>query len=593
MMAWAVGFVLVWFIISRRIKKLEHLIITLTVLLVIASILCQISHYQKENFVDEKDSANAVVATTGTLPKTTINDMLRETGFTDIIALRNFLNGIYDENLQQITYDNALTLYYSVFSTSSLPMTQTRTWRNISPFFKSESSAQSCKITFPQTHLDFGEIPYSNRYVGLELVSNSISGPESHQLGIQGNGTFSMFTLLKFNSFSPNNNKPYELFKLYGNTVSNNAVSLTINPQPIALTQPSTLLPTTQEESSGTDKTTSITLATNTVPVVSNVYNVQMDLSFGSHTTTASMSGSTNIPIVLGTKYMFVVTKTNTRLVLNMYDMSTMSAPLINLVNTELAEPTVLLSNKRFSINTEKNLNANVYAFGVYNINLLDELFLQQYLFKELYKMTDEFMSMLRAISSFQQSIDDIKACPYTEAVCSKCEINDWTDFQQIIASSPECRDAIDAHCSKNLTDPRCSCWDPNTTSAECKSYVNIFRSKACLNVENLDIESLSQVKKKYNLCDCTDIDKIKNSLKESGACPNPDITVSNPYKKTTPDDITFYDKSLVTNNYDGLLKEATMPSPSLLENSSDQPAVPSTTEGTRTGFFSWLMGRG
>jgi len=61
--------------------------------------------------------------------------------------------------------------------------------------------------------------------------------------------------------------------------------------------------------------------------------------------------------------------------------------------------------------------------------------------------------------------------------------------FTRLSPQNTECI-AVDEYCSKNVGGPRCKCRDLTNTSAECKSYVNIYRAKA---VDNIDIDTLAQ----------------------------------------------------------------------------------------------------
>lgn len=580
--SWILLIITAWVVLNHRRVAPRTMIGSIILVFIVLVLVNYVNDSKMEKFEEAAASANTTANAAITAQTASLENMVRQAGFSSVAALRQFLQGNYEENLQTILYDNALTLYYSVFSTTSLPQAQARTWKNISPYFKIAENQNTCKLTPDELHLQFGDVPYSNRFIGLELVSNNIIGPESYQMGVQGNGTFTIFSVLKFNGFPPSNTKPYELFKLYGNTVNNNAVSLVIQPQPFAAQQqqPPAPPPIVNAEENF--------ITTVPVPVQANTYNVQIDVSFGTQTMQATHNGLMNIPITLSNTYMFVLTKTNTKVVLTMHDMTKKGNEHLKLVEAELSDPVVLLSNKAMSINSDRNLNANIYAFGVYNMNLLDESFLHNHIYQELYKLSDEFLSQAKTISAFQQQLDDTKACPYDKEICEKCkEVTDWTDFHQVLAASADCKKAIDEYCAKNTTDPKCKCWDPNTSSGECKSYVNIFRSKTCLQVENLDVETLEQIKKKYNLCACNDIDKIKESLKESGACMNQDILISNPTSKPEPEDINFYNKSIVGTGYDGLMKQTANEL-----TSNDEMGLDAKTQGNgKKGFFYWLFG--
>lgn len=512
----------------KRLGKRKFIFIALAALMIVGILLIiKYSARKPEHFIDIPGGGSVTILT----PAETINSMLREYGFESTQVLKEFLTGIYKENTSDIIEDNTLTVYYSVYSSESAPREESRVWRNTAPFFKTPSKFMKCSsrpASFEHTHLEFDETPFVNRAVGLELLSNNVTGPYSHQLGIQGNGTFSIFTLVKFNGFSSNNSKPYELFKLYGNTISNNALSLVIGPQPIAQTMnsPNGLM-------------------------ASSLYNANIQVIFGTQTIDSmTTNGSKNIVIDTNHLYLIILTKNNKNLTLTMHNMSKKNETPAKIIdNVELTEASVSLSNKEFAINANRNLNANIFAFGIYNIFLADEGNLREHFFKELYKSSDEFNIMARNVLGMHIQIEQMKACPYPKEICDKCPIDDWTDFQKMLTTVPECRTAIDEYCAKNTSDPRCRCWDPTVTLPECKAYVNIFRPNTTLTLENIDVDSLAKIKAKYNLCDCKDIDRINESImaqqqnREANikTCP-----LTSPDRVGNPDDTIYYGDSLL-----------------------------------------------
>ena len=514
--------------------------------------------YNTSRVYEKYEDASTPEAKTSTV---NLNSMLDEYGFTSITNLRNFIQRNYNEDLTRIKHDNTLTLYYSVFSIESAPEDQTRMWRNISPYFQNaiKTTKDACSVTpFNRTHLEFDETPFVNRSIGLEMLSNKISGPLSHQLGIAGNGTFSIFIVIHFNGFSSNNSMNYELFKIYGNTVSNNAVSLVIGSQPVAQTVNSP---------SG--------------PIPTNVFEAQVSVVYGTQTLTPDDASS--IQIDTSKTYMFIVNKTSKKLSLVMHDLAdnkTKGAKIID--GVELEDPSVLMSNKDMSINTNKNLNANIFAFGVYNMYIVDDTALRNHMYTELFKTSEAFMKIARSMLSMQEYIDQVKACPFSDTVCQACNINDWTDFQNLLQSSPECKSAIDEYCSKNIKDPRCRCWDPLVNTSECKAYTSIFRQTACLNVDNIDIEMLSKIKTKYNLCDCNDIDKLvektTNAMREEAApkLTNPVLPVKNKA------DAAYYGSPIQINTADNGGEDEDMMMP-LTKNENEE-------KKSSWAFWKWLF---
>lgn len=421
-----------------------------------------------------------------------VQNFIREHGIDSVSALQGFIEGSYNEDISPIMEDNTLTLYYSAFSQKSLPVEQTRKLTNISPYFK-DSKKPSCRfLQYESSHIDFIEPPYANRNMGIELLTNKAMGPPSHLLGIQGNGTFSMFMTLRFNGFSDNNEQEYELFKLYGNTEGNNALSLTIDAQP---------------------KSKDLASA-----------DVRILLHYGSQAPIPiRYENSEYFRIEFAKTYLFVITKLNKKISLNLHDLSkdlTYDSTHKLIENVELIDPNAFFSNKELSINGKQNLNANLFAFGLYNMYIMDEASLHHYIYKELFKSSETFQREARQILSFQKEIDELKACPYEENVCKECDdVTDWTDTNSIIKSSLKCRNAIDAFCTENTNHPKCSCWKASSMQTpECKSFVNVFKGLRMIDPENIDDATKEEISKRYKWCNCDEMDDLKaelNKLKE------------------------------------------------------------------------------
>lgn len=439
-----------------------------------------------------------------------VNNFLREYGFESIASLYDFVSGRYNEDFSPIMEDKTLTLYYSVFSIDSIPKEQSRRFNNISPYFK-DIKDTSCKfLQYDNSYLEFIDSPYANRNLGIELLTNSAVGPPSHLLGMQGNGTFTVFMALRFNGFSVNNALDYEVFKMYGNTDKNNAVSLTID-----------ALPRSRDINSA---------------------EVRFKLHYSSQNgIPTTYGGVDHFQIEYAKPYLIVVTKLNKKISMNIHDLSkdlSLDSTYKLIENVELEEPNAFFSNKAMTINAFDNLNANIFTFGTYNMYIMDESALHHYMYREMYKSSDAFLREARQILSFQKEINNTKACPYDATVCKACsEVKDWTRIGNgVVEASLECRQAIDAYCMENLNDPKCSCWRPaNRTSVECQSYLNIFKSVALVDPDNLDDTTREKITSKYKLCDCGDLDALREEIKNLKQQNNNSSTNDHPHPHQNP----------------------------------------------------------
>lgn len=418
-----------------------------------------------------------------------VYNFMRENGFESTNKLRDFINGVYNEDLRDVLFDGTLTLYYSNFSKDSIPE-EDKTWRNISPYIpKDRMHTLNCQhLAYDKSHLEFVEIPYSNRNTGIELLTNKITGPPSHLLGLQGRGTFSVFIVLKFNGFSTNNTVEYDIFRLFGNNVSNNGISLVIESLP----------------KSKDSKYVNMVLKV--------VYGAQNPIHI-------KYKDGDTFPFELTKTYMFVLSKTNKSVSLTVHDVtkSATQESVYRLIdNVELENPNLHLSNKEMVINSSGNLNAYIHAFGVYNMFIMEESALHQHMHLELQKASESFFKEARQILAFQNELDLIASCPYDENVCKECsDVKDWTVIENILKASPDCRTAIDKYCMQNTGNPKCFCWNPqNSNTTECKSYINIFKSDLeLINPDSIEPSVIQRIKSKHNLCNCEDVDELKQQL--------------------------------------------------------------------------------
>ena len=419
---------------------------------------------------------------------------LKDNGYTDLEELKKFVQGQYNENLDDIYEDHTLTLYYSAFSKGSYTNDEdSKQWLNISPYLKKEKETNPNNtqvLPYDKSHISAtDESPYVQRRDGISLRDQVLIGPPSHLMGIKGNSSFTLFMVVRFNRF----NKPgerHELLKLYGNTVQNNGLLLTLEPQ-------------THEKDA-------------------QIISVKCGLQFGADPFLESdksvKEDNKMLRLNITKPYMFVVKKELKSISLTLHDMSSdasSDASQVAIPATDVQDNNVLLSNKELRINQNKMLDGVLFAFGVYNEALMDASNLHHHLFKELDKRTDSFMDRARLMVAFQQELEQMRACPFDVNICRECaDVDDWTNVNEIVLSSDKCKKAIDEYCTANPNDSKCICWredklkDPN-----CQAFVNIFRRDKHSMIENLTDEQIEVIKEKYKLCKCEQVEQMR--LKE------------------------------------------------------------------------------
>lgn len=463
----------------------------------------------------------------------------------------------YSENMD--TIGPGLVLYYTAFSKTSYPI-PTLEWRNISKFFVTPDN--SCPdVRISETHLKFDMEPSYSREKGFSLTSNSIKGPKCHQLGISAKDSFTIFTTINFSTFIPNplvgntvskttsttdvNNinedrNVYEIFKLYANTINNMGICFYIDD--------------------------------NVVPL-GGTYGVKFVVEYGSQDPLiASKTDEQVIYVNPAHVYMFVLVKTQSRIMLYMYenmnniDANPQSKTLIIDKGINIHED-VLLSNKNMILNRNKNIVGSIFNLGVYNKALgSDEIsLLFLHVQAEFQKSNQLLKKLANEIKSIKDAANRVRMCPYTSAVCQECDsIKDWTNTTNVIMNgSTQCLEKIDKFCTINPKHEQCVCWNPDSAlskTTQCKNYVNIFRKNKYVSPDDIDRETLEIIKSKHNLCNCSDVELLKKLVKEQQQeQPKPrryrNSILSSEYKIDN-DAIAIYESGKVDNYFDTTSKK-------------------------------------
>lgn len=370
-----------------------------------------------------------------------ISNFLKEYGFNNINEVKNFVhNNEYKENIKNLPSNELLTMYYSSFST---PPKDTTSWKGLKG----------------KENMTFNVIPYVNPHSGIEMLSNRLIGPPTMSMGIKGNGSFSIFIFLCFKKLPKNKE---HVFQMYANTVTNNALSLSVNEKG------------------------------------------KLFVQFGSPKENSELICEDDLPI--NTPTLLCISKQADKLEL--------WGPKDDVSSITLDIPDVLFSNKEMVINPSTNMSFNLYSFGVYNSYITEEPVLSSYLSKELSKMTQSFMSNAKQVLEFNEELAKTKKCPFDETVCKSCsEIKEWNNINDTLnKASEKCLNAIDDFCSKNTDHKHCQCWKPNA-STSCKRLVSLYKQQHLVNPLEMSETDLVNVKKKFSLCDCSEKENLQNEL--------------------------------------------------------------------------------
>jgi hypothetical protein len=388
-------------------------------------------------------------------------------------------NNRSSENISQFAV--GMTVYYSAFTPTSYPNTSRR-WFNISPFFATATGNATCPdVKMDNTHMTFNSDVTYNKTDGFLLGRNFIKGPKSYQMGISMNDSFTIAFTMQFDSFSTSTTA-LQLFTLYANTRGNNGLSLYV-----------------ANDYAKANET--------------GDYTVKMFLAFGDMEPVPVKITTLNTTHV----YIFLIQKSGQNLSLTIYPnvAATTASPSMFIDGIQMSIPLtqdVLLSNKELVINENGNLQAHIYNLAIWNkmISATSTIDFYNNVKTELQKNDPTLASLSGYISDLKKQVLAQKSCPYDTSTCAACSgVTDWTNMSDIILNAgSECLSKIDMYCTNNPTDAKCTCW--NTSSAlssteGCKSYKAIFNKDGphC-NVDNIDADTLDQIRKKYNMCGTT-----------------------------------------------------------------------------------------
>jgi hypothetical protein len=347
---------------------------------------------------------------------------------------------------------------------------------------------------------------------GYSLTGTVLEGPPSHQLGIQGDGSFTVFCTLRFTGFgsgaaagvagAAEATAAKDLFRIYANTPTLNGLALTV---------------------------TNATLASPSAPTL---YNVDMVLQFGSKTyCVCGAPGSTvSVPateaagtgaaagqafavegLVVDTSkvYTLVIAKDAQNRTLTMWSLEDHrnTVPELNkkiVAGAAVQAEDVLLSNKPLTFNPNRNMQAVLYALGFYNKALSEA---EVGVLREHLK---DFVDLLDAeVTGLREQLNAFLACPYDSAyVCANaCEnitsASNWGRPNVLLGSaSPACLTAIAGYCRSNVTRPECECWDPAKTKYSDPGCVTLRRAYdpvSYLDKTALTDDDLSFIKANYD----------------------------------------------------------------------------------------------
>ena len=330
-----------------------------------------------------------------------------------------------------------------------------KTWANVAP---GSSRASSACSSSPSMDFHFAQTPtFLSPEAGLGLGDNMLSGPQSHQLGIDGDGSYTVAVVFQPSGPIPSLDEA-SVFKIFAN-------------------------------SSGSGKSSS-----------SQWNNNGFSLSMRSH---ASSSSSADVYLQVGNaqpvqskspvsfdphhRYLLVASRDRGSMSASLVDLDQSTngyakSPIVGPVPVPSGTPRVSFANVDMTVNGSGNWNANVLAIGVYAEALGDGVLND--LYRHYTATLREYDPAHAEIKAQLEAARVATSCPYDDPTCAQCGgVKEWSAASAALVTSggPSCLAAIDRFCAANPRHARCSCWD--TSSPEygrsCSAYRAVFSGKA------------------------------------------------------------------------------------------------------------------
>ena len=331
-----------------------------------------------------------------------------------------------------------LTTYVTCIDAHSYSPELGKTWRNVA---QTTVSTATCDGSSTVRDFSFKTNPSFSPKDGFALGTNTLTGPYSHQLGLNCDQSLSILILGRLTG---DVSSPISMFKLFANTPNNNGLTLTL--------------------SDGSR--------------VGTLIKAKATVTLGNLPPIACTTAGNDITYDPRHKYVWIVAKDYGRLRVLMIDVDADTFERTTLLDTTVgAHDSIRLSNVDMTINSQGTWNGNIFAFGLYS-RALDERDASS--LYDVYKTTFRaFDPEYIALQARLSEADRLRSCPYDSATCAACGgITDWTNPTLLLANGgTPCLRQIDSFCTANPQHGRCSCWSTSNPDYDttCRVYRSVF----------------------------------------------------------------------------------------------------------------------
>ncbi len=403
--------------------------------------------------------------------------------FTDKIDIDSIISKLNTIDVEEDISDikSRLVMYFTVFNKASFN-NMGKIWNNIAGIKPDGTCHES-----DNTKFTFELSPVFTRRTGLYLGNNRIICPYSNAFNIQFHNTYTIMIACKHgNLLVDDKNNEIELFKMYANSPNNNGISLFIQKGSL-------------QNDNNTQTGTLMFQYANNEPLMCKVDKDHTYINFDKDVLT----------------YYYIIKDTDNVRILMMNEKSNTIYQILkfNITNTD-----VTFSNKEAIINRMLNWNGNLFTFGVFDRAISDEYVsvIYTHVLNEYIRNIDKnYSGVLTKYNNTVEILRSLTKCPFNSGVCKACDsVKNWTDINQIVNSSMQCKKAINDFCANNTTHPMCKCWDTSTSSyngSTCKTYRSLFNGgeKTASCIDTLTPDDLELIKKKYGLINPDECPKV------------------------------------------------------------------------------------
>jgi hypothetical protein len=339
-----------------------------------------------------------------------------------------------------------LTLFVS---TNRVNTDDVMVWKNLA----SKSTCEKCLLvdgSVVSPDLKFNRIPTfldneTNRPAFHLGTGTSLTGPPSHQLGIDGNRSFGIFFVARMTLPNYTVESSTKAFQIFANTSSNNAMTLMFLPE----------------------------------PQVVGVRIGSGDVILGDSKDTLRK------PIYPDQFYLWMVSKSYSELEVTAVNLENHRLEPITMLRATLPpmKEQLILSNLPITINSDYRWNAGLMAFGISSMKFYtkDVLDLAQHYRAVFMDMDPEVLAFKKKIRALTDKVDATKECPFNKETCLACEgaVIDWNTPDWYLGDvHPRCLRAIASFCVANPNHKRCLCWASSKIKdkdSACRKYRSIF----------------------------------------------------------------------------------------------------------------------